>query len=127
MLGLRWMDIELSANAIIYIRGTVTCPDCNQPMFAQNTKTDKSRRIIRLAEPIKPFLAPGVAEAFVVGGDAPFSYRQVRRMCGRIQKDMRFEQRIIPNRFRTVILTDLYDITKDIRQTQAAVRHTSAQ
>lgn len=48
-------------------------------------------------------------------------------MCGRIQKDMRFEQRIIPNRFHTVILTDLYDITKDIRQTQAAVRHTSAQ
>ena len=46
-------------------------------------------------------------------------------MCGRIQKDMRFEQRIIPNRFRTIILTDLYDSTKDIKQTHAAVRHTS--
>ena len=74
MLGLRWMDIELSANAIIYIRGTVTCPDCSQPMFTQNTKTDESRRVIRLAEPIKPFLALDAAEAFVVGGDASFSY-----------------------------------------------------
>lgn len=62
----------------------------------------------------------------MVGGDAPFSYTQVRRMCGRIQKDMRFEQRIIPNRFRTTVLTDLYDSTKDIKQTQAAAGHTTA-
>lgn len=37
MLGLRWMDIELSANAIIYIRGTVTCPDWNQPIYKWHT------------------------------------------------------------------------------------------
>lgn len=125
VLGLRWMDIDLRAN-VICIRSTVTYPDRNQPVFAQKTKTDKSRRAIRLVEQIKPFLTPGAAEAFVVGGDAPFSYTQVRRMCGRIQKDMRFEQRIIPNRFRTTVLTDLYDSTKDIKQTQAAAGHTTA-
>lgn len=47
-------------------------------------------------------------------------------MCERIQRDIGFEERIVPRRFRTTVLTDLYEVTKDIKQTQAAAGHTTA-
>lgn len=34
-----------------------------------------------------------------------------------------FDERITPQRFRTTVLIDLYDMTKDIKQTQAAAGH----
>ena len=54
------------------------------------------------------------------------TYTQVRRMCERIQRDTGFEETISPRRFRTTVLTDLYDMTKDIKQAQAAAGHTTA-
>ena len=37
-----------------------------------------------------------------------------------------FNENITPRRFRTTVLTDLYDMTKDIKQAQAAAGHTTA-
>ena len=54
------------------------------------------------------------------------SYQQIRRMRARIQKQTGFDEPIVPRRFRTKVLTDLYDATKDIKQTQAAAGHTTA-
>ena len=36
-----------------------------------------------------------------------------------------FDETISPRRFRTTVLTDLYDMTKDIKQAQAAAGHTT--
>ena len=47
-------------------------------------------------------------------------------MCARIAKDMRFDGKITPARFRTTVLTDIYDKTKDIKLTQAAAGHTTS-
>lgn len=47
-------------------------------------------------------------------------------MCERIRKDIVFDEPITPRRFRTTVLTDLYDTTKDIKQAQAAAGHTTA-
>ena len=49
-----------------------------------------------------------------------------RSYCERIEKDTGFEEAITPRRFRTTVLTDLYDATKDIKQTQLSAGHTSA-
>ena len=54
------------------------------------------------------------------------SYTQVRRMCERIRKDIAFDGKITPRRFRATVLTDIYDATKDIKQAQAAAVHTTA-
>ena len=36
-------------------------------------------------------------------------------MCNRIKRDTGFSENITPIRFRTTVLTDLYDQTKDIK------------
>ena len=63
---------------------------------------------------------------FVVGDDTPLSYTKVRRMCERIQKDIQFDGKITPIRFRTTVLTDLYDQTKDIKLTQNTAGHSTS-
>ena len=47
-------------------------------------------------------------------------------MNGRICRQLEFAGTITPQRFRTTVLTDLYDRTKDIKQTQAAAGHTTS-
>ena len=47
-------------------------------------------------------------------------------MCRRIRKDIDFAEEIQPRRFRTTVLTDIYDATKDITKAQAAAEHTTA-
>ena len=42
------------------------------------------------------------------------------------QNGIDFDSEILPGRFRTTVLTDLYDATKDIKQAQAAAGHTTA-
>lgn len=39
-------------------------------------------------------------------------------MCDRIKRDTGFTENITPIRFRTTVLTDLYDQTKDIKLAQ---------
>lgn len=125
VLGLRWRDIDLEKD-LIHISSTVTHPDRNQGLFREMTKTDSSRRTIALVPQLKAFMVPGAADEFLVGDDKIQSYQLVKDMCKRIRNDIGFEESITPRRFRTTVLTDIYDATKDIKQTQAAAGHTTA-
>ncbi|MGN1019614.1 MAG: tyrosine-type recombinase/integrase [Aristaeellaceae bacterium] len=64
--------------------------------------------------------------AFILGGDKSLTCQQVGRMCERIQRDTGFDEKITPVRFRTTVLTDLYDQPKDLKQTQQAAGHANA-
>ena len=124
-LGLRWMDIDMAALKI-HVNHSVTHPDRNKPVFKE-TKTEGSNRILDLAPQIVKYLKEGKPEDFVIGGEKPLSYTQLRLMCRRIKKDTGFSENITPQRFRTTVLTDLYDATKDVKQVQNAAGHTTAE
>lgn len=124
VLGLKWEDID-AENMVIHVRRAVTHPDRNQPEIKE-TKTDGSVRDIALSSVALGYLSPGIPSDFVFGKGKPFSYSQVRRMCDRIAKDMKFDGKIVPIRFRTTVLTDIYDKTKDIKLAQAAAGHTTS-
>lgn len=124
VLGLKWKDIDLEA-MVLHIRRAVTHPTRNQPEI-KDTKTEASARDIGLSQIAAKHLTPGKADEFVLGGEKPLSYTQVRRICNRIQQDTGFSERITPRRFRTTVLTDIYDQTHDIKQAQAAAGHTTS-
>lgn len=124
VLGLQWGDIDTKSGTI-HIRRAVTHPTRNQPEI-KRLKTDSSVRVIGLSELATSYLTRGEAYEFVIGGKTPLSYTQVRRMCNRVQKDIGFDDKITPIRFRTTVLTDIYDQTKDIKLTQAVAGHTTA-
>ena len=124
VLGLKWSDIDLE-HMTLSVNRAVTHPTRNQPEV-KDTKTKSSVRTIGVSQLTVSYLAPGKANEFVVGGNSPLSYTQVRRMCERIQKDTGFNEKITPKRFRTTVLTDLYDKTRDIKLVQAAAGHTTA-
>lgn len=125
VLGLRREDVD-TENMAIHIRRAVTHPTRNQPEIKE-TKTGASVRTIGLSALALPHLLPNVASGeFIFGGSAPLSYTQVRRMCNRIKKDTGFTENITPLRFRTTVLTDLYDQTKDIKLAQTAAGHTTS-
>ena len=71
-------------------------------------------------------LNPGKPTDFVFGGAPPLSYTQLKHMCAHIQKDLGFDERITPRRFRTTVLTDIYANSKDVKLAQAAAGHTTA-
>ena len=123
-LGLRWRDVDLQ-NGIIRIRQVATHPDRNRAIV-KAPKTEESMRDIELVAGAVKYLNPGAEDAFAVGGKEPPSYQQVKRMCERISRDIGFDGKITPRRFRPTVLTDLYDQTKDIKATQAAAGHTTA-
>lgn len=124
VLGLAPGDIDTNSMTI-HIRRAVTHPTRNQPEV-KDTKTESSHRSIGLSSLALPFLQIPVKGKFLFGGNKPLSYTQVRRMCWRIQKDTGFSESIAPIRFRTTVLTDLYDQTKDIKLAQAAAGHTTS-
>jgi len=111
--------------AHLTIQRAVTHPDRNQPEI-KDTKTTSSHRIIALSAPALSDLSEGEPGQFLIGGPNPFCYIQVRHMCDRIRKGMGFDTKIIPARFRTTVLTDLYGQTKDIKLAQAAAGHTTS-
>ena len=123
VLGLKWSDIDFEARTI-HIRRAVTHPTRNQPEI-KRTKTEASVRTIGLSAIAAGYLERGAADAFIFGGETPFTYQKVRRMCERIQCDTGFEEKITPIRFRTTVLTDIYDRTKDVKTAQAAAGHAS--
>ena len=125
VLGLKWSDIDLEHMAL-HVNRAVTHPTRNQPEV-KDTKTRSSIRTIGLSQLAVSYLTPGRADEFLLGGSSPLSYTQVRRMCERIQKDTGFTEKITPKRFRTTVLTDLYDKTRDIKLVQAAAGHTTAE
>ena len=123
VLGLQPEDID-TENMVIHVRRAVTHPTRNQPEI-KDTKTDSSCRTVGLSSLALPHLLRDPEGRFLFGGDSPLSYTQVRRMCERIKKDTAFSENITPIRFRTTVLTDLYDQTKDIKLAQAAAGHTT--
>ena len=124
VLGLKWSDVDVE-NGTICICRAVTHPDRNRPEI-KCTKTARSNRNLGLVQLAAQYLIPGEPEEFVLGGSKPLSYQQVKRMCWRIQADTGFSEKITPIRFRTTVLTDLYDQTKDIKLAQAAAGHTTS-
>ncbi len=124
VLGLKWEDVDIEGKSIL-IHRAVTHPDRNLPEI-KVPKTEASNRAIGLSNLAAKYLAPGKPEDFVFGGSKPLSYTQVRRMCNRIQKDIGFEEKITPIRFRTTVLTDIYASSKDVKLAQAAAGHTTA-
>lgn len=124
VLGLKPGDVDVSSMRI-HIRRAVTHPTRNQPEI-KDTKTTSSHRTIGLSVLALPHLHLEGAGEFLFGGDKPLSYTQVRKMCRRIQRDTGFSENITPIRFRTTVLTDLYDQTKDIKLAQAAAGHTTS-
>ena len=66
-----------------------------------------------------------MAKNFLFGDDKPLSYTQVRRMCSCIKWDLEFEENITPIRFRTTVLTDVYEQMGDINLAQKEAGHTT--
>jgi len=124
VLGLQASDIDLE-NMAIHICRAVTHPTRNQPEI-KDTKTQSSARTIGLSALAVPRLPQVKGCEFVFGGRRLLSYPQVRKMCHRIKRDTGFSENITPIRFRTTVLTDLYDQTKDIKLAQAAAGHTTS-
>lgn len=124
VLGLAPDDID-TGNMTIHIRRAVTHPTRNQPEV-KDTKTESSHRTVGLSSLALPFLQFSGKGKYLFGGNKPLSYTQVRKMCQRIQRDTSFTENITPIRFRTTVLTDLYDQTKDIKLAQAAAGHTTS-
>lgn len=124
IFGLKHGDLDRQGLKI-NIERAVTYPDRNQPLI-KSTKTESSVRAVDLASQILQYIPEGEPDDFIFGGHNPLSYQQIRRMRARIQKDTGFEEAIVPRRFRTTVLTDIYDVTKDIKQAQEAAGHTNA-
>lgn len=110
VLGLKGEDIN-SENMTITIRRAVTHPSRNQTEVKE-LKTEGSTRTIALSPLAMSYIPKIPSRCYVFGGENPLSYTAVRRMCQRIKKDTQFEKNITPIRFRTTVLTDMYDQTK---------------
>lgn len=124
VLGLKGEDVNVE-NMTITIRRAVTHPNRNQPEVKE-VKTEGSARTIALSALAMSHIPETPAGQYVFGGEKPLSYTVVRRMCQRIKKDTQFEENITPIRFRTTVLTDMYDQTKDIKLVQQAAGHTTS-
>lgn len=84
VLGLKFSDIDRKTK-VIHVQRSVTHPTRNQPEI-KATKTEASCRDIDLATEILQYLPEGNGRYFIFGGEKPFSYTQVRRMCRRIKR-----------------------------------------
>jgi len=112
-------------NYQINIERAVTFPSRNE-YHIKSTKTEASCRTIDLVPQIIPYLTLGKPNEFVFGGEEPISHGLLRETLIRIRSDIGFEEAISPRRFRTTVLTDIYNETKNIKIAQAAAGHTTA-
>jgi len=127
VLGLQWKNVDLKNN-IIHIRTTVSHPTRNEPYFCEGTKTSSSKRDLRISQEMIQYLPlKGRADEFVVGGEKPLSYTQLRSMRKRIKRDTGFSEPITPRRFRTTVATDISAITHDLKLVQKMLGHTTPQ
>ena len=124
VLGLQWQDVDLE-NHLLHIERAVTHPARNEPHI-KPPKTAASRRILHLAPQTASYLSGGIPTHFILGGEKPLTYTQTVKMYRRIQREIQFEEPITPRRFRTTVLTDLYETTKDIKLAQMSAGHTTA-
>jgi len=123
-LGLKYSDIDREKCELNICRA-VTHPTRNQAEVKE-TKTEKSNRTTSMSRLILPYLPRGKANEFLFGGKKPLSYTQLRKMCQRIKRDTGFSEDITPRRFRSTLLTDIYDQTRDVKLTQNAGGHATA-
>lgn len=124
-LGLRFEDFDLERREFTVNRA-VTHPDRNKPEI-KDTKTEASHRTLELSSLAYDLISQIENKSgFVVGGDHPFSYTQVRKACERVKQDIGFSENITPIRFRTTVLTDIYDQTKDVPLTKQSGGHATS-
>ncbi len=131
VLGLQKQDIDIS-NKRIHVNCAVTHPTRNEPEIKQTKTTSSVREIglVSFAIDFLKLLDYQNESDFIIGGQNPLSYTQVRRMCNRIGKQTKFtetfNEKITPSRFRTTVLTDIFNQTKDIKLTQKVAGHTTS-
>ena len=123
-LGIKGEDLDRKELTFTICRA-VTHPNRNQPEIKE-TKTEGSVRTLELSAKAMAHIPQTPDDEFVLGGRTPLSYTVVRKMCERIQREIGFEEKITPRRFRTTVLTDIYDQTKDLKLTQEAGGHADA-
>lgn len=81
-----------------------------------------------LPESIRKFLPEREEDdKFIVGGQDPVSYTMLRRMRENIAKDINFDGKIIPRKFRTTVATDISAETHDLKLVQHMLGHSTPQ
>jgi integrase len=124
-LGLQYKNIidTDTGQKIMRIWATVTHPDRCRPVYRERLKTEASRREIAVSPAALPYIGTGQPEDFVVGGKEPMSYTAVGHMRRRIARDIEYDGKITPRRFRTTVASDLYAVTKDEKLVQRMLGH----
>lgn len=123
-LGLKHKNIQIiNGIKVMKLCATVTHPTRCAPVYAEKMKTDQSVRTLQIAPAALPFIPSGEPEDFVIGGKEPLSYTMCRHMCKRIAKDIGYDGKIIPRRFRTTVASDLYAVTHDEKLVQNSLGH----
>lgn len=127
VLGLKWEDIDVP-NRTVYVRNTVTHPTRNEPEFKPYTKTASSVRSLTFPNDILAYLPePGAPDEFVIGGESPVTYTQLRQIRKRINWETKFGETIVPRRFRTTVATDISAKTHDLKLVQRMLGHANPQ
>lgn len=127
VLGLKWEDIDCE-NCVVHVRNTVTHPTRNEPEFKPYTKTASSIRDLAFPKEILAYLPDsGKLDEFIIGGEQPVSYTQMRGIRKRINLDTRFGETITPRRFRTTVATDISAMTHDLKLVQQMLGHATPQ
>lgn len=127
ILGLKWEDVDMD-QCIVHVRNTVMHPTRNEPEFKPYTKTASSIRDLAFPKEILVYLSdPGRPDEFVIGGEKPVSYSQLRGIRKRINWDTHFGETITPRRFRTTVATDISAMTHDLKLVQQMLGHSTPQ
>lgn len=123
VLGLRWKDLDYN---VLHVRGTITHPKRNEPVYHPYTKTAVSVRDLVVPQTILNLLPErGDDNDYLVGGSRAISYTGLRWIRKRIGKDLGIE--ITPRRFRTTVATDISSETHDLKLVQRMLGHSTPQ
>ena len=113
---------------MLHVRNTVIHPTRNEPEFKPYTKTAASVRDLAFPREVLRYLPErGRPEEFVVGGEKPVSYTQLRGIRKRITYALHFDETITPRRFRTTVATDISATTHDLKLVQRMLGHSTPQ
>ena len=87
IIGLRWEDMDLSAN-VLHVRRNVTFPKGDNRPYIGTPKTESGNRDVPIMSALLEYLKPvGKPNAYVVGDDVkPITFSIHRRMMERIRR-----------------------------------------
>ena len=87
IIGLRWEDVDLSAN-VLHVRRNVTFPKGDNRPCIGTPKTESGNRDVPIMSALLEYLKPvGKPNAYVVGDDVkPITFSIHRRMMERIRR-----------------------------------------